>query len=135
MPFQLRILAIIIAVLFAGYIFFLVRRSRSDVLRQRKWIFLSLVMILGSVFSDFGWKVARLLGFTTYSTFTIYIIIVIILLFIFRMELSLIVAEKQVKELIQEVSILKEKVAESTGERAAEHKHSEKGGNSGRIKN
>ncbi|GAB2025303.1 DUF2304 domain-containing protein [Lactovum odontotermitis] len=135
MPFQLRILAIIIAVLFAGYIFFLVRRSRSDVLRQRKWIFLSLVMILGSVFSDFGWKVARLLGFTTYSTFTIYIIIVIILLFIFRMELSLIVAEKQVKELIQEVSILKEKVAENTGERAAEHKHSEKGENSGRIEN
>jgi hypothetical protein len=122
MPFQLRILAIVIAVMFAGYIFFLVRRSRSDVLRQRKWFFLALIMIVGSVFPDFGWDVARFLGFTTYSTFTIYIIIVIILLFIFRMEMSLIVAEKQVKELIQEVSLLKEEVAEQRKENHGRNK-------------
>lgn len=110
MPTTLRIIAIIISLLFSLYVFQLVRKNRADVLRVRKWLFFSVLLIIGAVFTDFGASVAKLIGFSTYVSLALFALVIIALVFLFRVELSVITAEKQIKNLTQELSILKEKL-------------------------
>jgi len=110
MTIQLKIGAIVLAVLFLLQVIYLVRKNRADVGQVRKWIILSLLMLFGAIFADLGQKISLAIGFQVYSNFALFALIIIILFFLFRLQLAIIKAEKDNTLLIQEVSILKEEV-------------------------
>ncbi|MCL2112336.1 MAG: DUF2304 domain-containing protein [Streptococcaceae bacterium] len=110
MPIQLRILAILFAVLFFLYITRLVRKDRAEIRHMLKWIVLALVILVGSIFPDLGSRVAHVLGIATLTSLALFILVALLLIISLKYQMSLIAAEKQIKNLIQEVSLLKKKV-------------------------
>ncbi|GBG96548.1 DUF2304 domain-containing protein [Lactococcus termiticola] len=113
MPIQLRILAIILAILFFVYTVSLVRKDRAEVRHMLKWLVLALVILLGSFLPELGGQVAHFLGIKTLTSLSLFILVGLLLIICLRFQISLISADKQIRKLVQEVSILKKKVKES----------------------
>ena len=107
MPLQLRILAIILAVLFFIYTIRLIRKNLAEVRHMLKWFILALVILFGAIFSEFAAKIAYALGVTTLTSFALFVLVGMLLVISIRYQISLIAAEKQIKTLIQEVSLLR----------------------------
>jgi len=107
MPLPLRILAIILAVLFFIYTIRLIRKNLAEVRHMLKWFILALVILFGAIFSEFAAKIAYALGVTTLTSFALFVLVGMLLVISIRYQISLIAAEKQIKTLIQEVSILR----------------------------
>ena len=107
MPLPLRILAIILAVLFFIYTIRLIRKNLAEVRHMLKWFILALVILFGAIFSDFAAKIAYALGVTTLTSFALFVLVGMLLVISIRYQISLIAAEKQIKTLIQEVSLLR----------------------------
>ena len=106
MPLPLRILAIILAVLFFIYTIRLIRKNLAEVRHMLKWFILALVILFGAIFSEFAAKIAYALGVTTLTSFALFVLVGMLLVISIRYQISLIAAEKQIKTLIQEVSLL-----------------------------
>lgn len=113
MPVQLKILAIILAFAFFIYTIRLVRQDKAEIRHMLKWLILALVILIGAVFSDFFRNFAHFMGITTLTSLSLYILVGLLLLISLRYQMSLISAEKQIKNLVQELSILKKEVQES----------------------
>lgn len=107
MPLPLRILAIILAVLFFIYTIRLIRKNLAEVRHMLKWFILALVILFGAIFSEFAAKIAYALGVTTLTSFALFVLVGMLLVISIRYQISLIAAEKQIKTLIQEVSLLR----------------------------
>ncbi|MBK5075761.1 DUF2304 domain-containing protein [Lactococcus lactis] len=107
MPLPLRILAIILAVLFFIYTIRLIRKNLAEVRHMLKWFILALVILFGAIFSEFASKIAYALGVTTLTSFALFVLVGMLLVISIRYQISLIAAEKQIKTLIQEVSLLR----------------------------
>lgn len=107
MPLPLRILAIIFAVLFFIYTIRLIRKNLAEVRHMLKWFILALVILFGAIFSEFAAKIAYALGVTTLTSFALFVLVGMLLVISIRYQISLIAAEKQIKTLIQEVSLLR----------------------------
>ena len=107
MPLPLRILAIILAVLFFIYTIRLIRKNLAEVRHMLKWFILALVILFGAIFSEFAAKIAYALGVTTLTSFALVVLVGMLLVISIRYQISLIAAEKQIKTLIQEVSLLR----------------------------
>lgn len=58
-------------------------------------------------FSEFAAKIAYALGVTTLTSFALFVLVGMLLVISIRYQISLIAAEKQIKTLIQEVSLLR----------------------------
>jgi len=116
MPIQLRILAIIFALAFFVYIIRLIRKDDAEVRHMLKWLILATIILVGAVFSDFSTQVAHYFGVKTLTSFALFILVASLLLICLKYQMSLISAEKQIKNLVQEVSLLKKKVDEETKE-------------------
>ena len=110
MPIQLRILAIILAVFFFAYTIRLVRKDKAEIRHMLKWLILALVILIGSLFPDFGSRVAHYLGIQTLTSLALFILVGSLLIISLKYQMSLISAEKQIKNLIQELSLLKKEV-------------------------
>ncbi|MDR0297676.1 MAG: DUF2304 domain-containing protein [Streptococcaceae bacterium] len=117
MTLQLRIVAIFIALVFLYYVFSYVRKEKAEFGQVRKWLFLSIIMLLGAIFSNVGTYVAHFVGLTSYAYFVIFLLVLILLLISFRFQLTLIKAEKQIFILTQEVSLLKQKNQEKSDDK------------------
>ena len=107
MPLPLRILAIILAVLFFIYTIRLIRKNLAEVRHMLKWFILALVILFGAIFTEFAAKIAYELGVTTLTSFALFVLVGMLLVISIRYQISLIAAEKQIKTLIQEVSLLR----------------------------
>ena len=107
MPLPLRIIAIILAVLFFIYTIRLIRKNIAEVRHMLKWFILALVSLFGAVFSEFAAKIANAVGVKTLTSFALFILVGMLIMISLRYQISLISAEKQIKTLIQEISILR----------------------------
>lgn len=107
MPLPLRIIAIILAVLFFIYTIRLIRKNIAEVRHMLKWFILALVFLFGAVFSEFAAKIANAVGVKTLTSFALFILVGMLIMISLRYQISLISAEKQIKTLIQEISILR----------------------------
>lgn len=113
MPLPLRILAIILAVLFFIYTIRLIRKNLAEVRHMLKWFILALVILFGAIFSEFAAKIAYALGVKTLTSFALFVLVGMLLVISIRYQISLIAAEKQIKTLIQEVSLLRTEVKDT----------------------
>ncbi|MEG1485841.1 MULTISPECIES: DUF2304 domain-containing protein [Lactococcus] len=107
MPLPLRILAIILALLFFIYTIRLIRKNLAEVRHMLKWFILALVILFGAIFSEFAAKIAYALGVKTLTSFALFVLVGMLVVISIRYQISLIAAEKQIKTLIQEVSLLR----------------------------
>ena len=107
MPLPLRIIAIILAVLFFIYTIRLIRKNIAEVRHMLKWFILALVILFGAVFSEFAAKIGNAVGVKTLTSFALFILVGMLIMISLRYQISLISSEKQIKTLIQEISILR----------------------------
>jgi hypothetical protein len=110
MPIQLRIIAVILAVLFFIYTIRLVRKDKAEIRHLLKWLVLALIILIGSLFPESGSKIAHLLGIQTLTSLALFVLVGLLLIISLKYQMSLISAEKQIKNLIQEISLLKKRV-------------------------
>ena len=107
MPLPLRIIAIILAALFFIYTIRLIRKNIAEVRHMLKWFILALVILFGAIFSEFAAKIAYIMGVKTLTSLALFILVGMLIMISLRYQISLISAEKQIKTLIQEISILR----------------------------
>ena len=107
MPLPLRIIAVILAVLFFIYTIRLIRKNIAEVRHMLKWFILALVILFGALFSEFASKIANAVGVKTLTSFALFVLVGMLIMISLRYQISLISAEKQIKTLIQEISILR----------------------------
>ncbi len=107
MPLPLRIIAIILAVLFFIYTIRLIRKNMAEVRHMLKWFILALVILFGALFSELASKIANAVGVKTLTSFALFVLVGMLIMISLRYQISLISAEKQIKTLIQEISILR----------------------------
>lgn len=112
MPIQLQIIAILLALIFFGVTIHLIRKDHAEVRQMNKWIFLGIILIIGAVFPYFGNHIAKKLGIATLTSFALYSLTTVLLFISLTMNLNLIKAERQIKVLTQEVSLLKKELEE-----------------------
>lgn len=112
MPFQLQILAILIAIVFFVSTVHLTRKGHAEVRQMNKWLLLGVIMIIGALFPPIGNAVAKFLGITTLTSLALFILTGILLFFSLITQITLINTEKQLKVLTQELSLLKKKINE-----------------------
>ena len=113
MPLQLQIIAIILSVMFFGLTIQLVRKGRSEVRQMRKWLFLAVIMLIGALVPGIGTRIAKMLGIVNLTSLALFTLTGVLLIFSLNAHMSLINAEKQIKLLTQEVSLLKKEVREA----------------------
>ena len=113
MSFKLRISLLLFSAVLAIVTTFVLRKGRIPIKYSLLWYFSSLIIFLVAIFPFIIEFIANILGFTTLSNL-ITAIIVVILLFL-TMSLTIITSgqKKKITLLIQEVSILKEKVGKN----------------------
>ena len=113
MSVSLRILLFIFSIVLALVTTVVVKRGRMPIKYSLLWYFSSLIVLILSVFPFIIEWVAKLFGFVTLSNLVTSIMIGILLFL--TMSLTIITAGQKMKItlLIQEVSILKEKVNEN----------------------
>ena len=107
MPLTLRIIAIILAILFFIYTIRLIRKNIAEVRHMLKWFILALVILFGALFSELASKIANAVGVKTLTSFALFVLVGMLIMISLRYQISLISAEKQIKTLIQEISILR----------------------------
>ena len=107
MPLPLRIIAIILAALFFIYSILLIRKNIAEVRHMLKWFILALVILFGALFSELASKIANAVGVKTLTSFALFVLVGMLIMISLRYQISLISAEKQIKTLIQEISILR----------------------------
>ena len=107
MPLPLRIIAIILAALFFIYTILLIRKNIAEVRHMLKWFILALVILFGALFSELASKIANAVGVKTLTSFALFVLVGMLIMISLRYQISLISAEKQIKTLIQEISILR----------------------------
>lgn len=112
MPTQLRILAIVLSITFFIYVIQLIKKDNAEIRHMLKWFILALIILFGALFPDLGSSVAHFLGIKTLTSLSLFILVGLLLLISLKYQMSLISAEKQIKNLVQEVSLLKKKVEE-----------------------
>ncbi|WP_430602147.1 hypothetical protein IGJ02_002421 [Enterococcus sp. DIV0724b] len=113
MPFQLQILAVLIAIIFFVSTVHLTRKGHAEVRQMNKWLLLGIVMIVGALFPPIGNAVAKLLGITTLTSLALFLLTGILLFFSLVTQITLINTEKQLRILTQELSLLKKKMNET----------------------
>lgn len=112
MPIQLRIIAIIFAASFLYLTIHLVRKDRAEVRHMKKWLLLAFVIALGALWPGLGTYLAKMFGILNFSYLALFTITAILLVFSLKFQISLINSEKENKVVIQELSLLKQKVRE-----------------------
>lgn len=114
MPLQLQVIAVILAFGFFLLTIQLVRRGRAEVRQMKKWLLLAVIMLIGALIPGVGTRIAKMLGIVNLTSLALFTLTGVLLVFALNAHMSLINAERQIKVLTQEVSLLKKNVREST---------------------
>ena len=110
MSFNLRLGLIIVALILLVFIAIVLKKNKMPVKYSMVWIFSSLLILLIALIPNIFIKISELIGFVAMSNMVIGIFIFILL--IITLALTIIVSDqrKKITLLIQEISLLKEKV-------------------------
>ena len=112
MPLQLQVIAIIFAFVFFALTIQLVRKGRAEVRQMKKWLLLALIMLVGALVPGVGTRIAKMFGIVNLTSLALFTLTGVLLVFALNAHMSLINAERQIKVLTQEVSLLKKNVRE-----------------------
>ncbi len=121
MPLQLQIIAIIFAFVFFALTIQLVRKGRAEVRQMKKWLLLAVIILIGALVPGVGTRIAKMFGIVNLTSLALFTLTGVLLVFALNAHMSLINAERQIKVLTQELSLLKQKVRESS-ENSSENK-------------
>lgn len=121
MPLQLQIIAIIFAFVFFALTIQLVRKGRAEVRQMKKWLLLAVIILIGALVPGVGTRIAKMFGIINLTSLALFTLTGVLLVFALNAHISLINAERQIKVLTQELSLLKQKVRESS-ENSSENK-------------
>ena len=121
MPLQLQISAIIFAFVFFALTIQLVRKGRAEVRQMKKWLLLAVIILIGALVPGVGTRIAKMFGIVNLTSLALFTLTGVLLVFALNAHMSLINAERQIKVLTQELSLLKQKVRESS-ENSSENK-------------
>lgn len=113
MSFQLQILAIALAI---GFFFFTIHLVKKDFAETRqiiKWLVIAIVILIIAVFPNLGTRIAYMLGINTLTSLSLFVLTGLLLVITLTLHLSLMKAEKQIKILTQELSIIKKNIDEN----------------------
>lgn len=114
MPLQLQIIAIIFAFVFFALTIQLVRKGRAEVRQMKKWLLLAVIILIGALVPGVGTRIAKMFGIVNLTSLALFTLTGVLLVFALNAHMSLINAERQIKVLTQELSLLKEEVREAT---------------------
>ena len=114
MPLQLQVIAVILAFGFFLLTIQLVRRGRAEVRQMKKWLLLAVIMLIGALIPGVGTRIAKMLGIVNLTSLALFTLTGVLLVFALNAHMSLINAERQIKVLTQELSLLKKEVREAT---------------------
>lgn len=112
MPIQLRVLAVTLSIVFLVYVVQLIKKDKAEIRHMLKWLILAFIILFGALFAELGSDIAHMLGITTLTSLSLFILVSLLLLISLKYQMSLISAEKQIKNLVQEVSLLKKEINE-----------------------
>ena len=112
MPLQLQVIAVILAFVFFLLTIQLVRKGRVEVRQMKKWLLLAVIMLIGALIPGVGTRIAKMLGIVNLTSLALFTLTGVLLVFALNAHMSLINAERQIKVLTQEVSLLKKVVRE-----------------------
>lgn len=87
-----------------------IKKNKLSIRYGILWIFLTVVMELGILFSEIAIKFSKFLGFETASNMVLLLLFLFLFYIAFFLTLKISKQNHQIKTLIQEVSILKESV-------------------------
>lgn len=112
MSANLRLTMIIIGVILLGITILILKKGRMPIKYSLIWFFSEAIIILVGLVPNFLWSISKSLGFMTIANMISGTFILIFLLI--TMSLTVIVSgqKKKITLLIQEISILKEKLNE-----------------------
>ena len=107
---RLQIEMIVAAVALLIFMLALLRRNYVSVKSAIVWLLLPVVFVLIAIFVDPFTALAKWLGFDMLSNFIFVVIIGLLILLCFFFTIVISKQQKQITELIQELSLLKQKV-------------------------
>lgn len=109
---ELRCGLILVSLILLTVILIILKKGRIPVKYSLIWLFSSVLILLLALFPNMFWMISKMMGFVTMSNMIIGIFIFILL--IITLSLTVIVSGQKKKNtlLIQEISILKEKIGE-----------------------
>lgn len=103
---EMTIAAIVLFILIAVFL----KKNSMSIKSSVAWLLLPIVFIIIAIFPDPIARFANWLGFETFSNFLFLIIIGLLVIICFFLTINLSKQQTKITKLIQELSILKEKV-------------------------
>lgn len=109
--FQLEV--VIVAILFISFVFRLIRKDQLSAFESFLWAIVSIILIVFSLVPNVPTKIAHTLGFEVTANFIYFITNLFIAVYLFVIRIESYKQKDTIRLLVQEVSILKEKVSKS----------------------
>lgn len=117
MNISLRLWMLIIAIFFALVVTYILKRGRMPIKYALVWYFADFIIIITSAFPNLVGAVAHFFGFDIMASFIIAMIIVILIFINIILTIIISGQNAKIKLLIQEVSLLKNKVDNKEGKK------------------
>lgn len=117
MPWSIRIILIVVAVLFSAFVLSSIRRSKMRIEDSLFWAFLVALILLLSLFPQIGTWFSEILGFQAPINFIFLFFIFVLLAKCFSMSRQISHQETKIKELTQQVAITRLEQYERTNGR------------------
>jgi hypothetical protein len=107
---SISLFMILLSLLFLVFIIRLIRKSTFTLENSLLWLGIGIIMLLFSIFPDIPEYFSRLFGFETMSNFLLVMAVLFSLVQLIVFTKHITKQTNEIKTLIQEVSILKEKI-------------------------
>lgn len=116
MDITLRIVLLAVSILFLVFVLFRIRRGKYLLKYSLIWIVLSILGVLASIFPAWIYCLATICGFAAPSNFVYFVLIIVLL--ISNLVICGVLSRQEVtmKNMIQEISILKASHREDNGD-------------------
>lgn len=113
---ELRILLIVMAVIYFAIVLFLLKKKSLILKYSLIWFLSSVVLLVFAIFPQIVGFFARLLGIASETNAIFLVVIFFILLLLISLSVIVSRQHKQIKTLIQEVSLLKKEIKDKENE-------------------
>ena len=113
----LSIVMLVASVLFLYFVFRNINQNNILFEQAFMWIIIGFVLIIISVFDWIPVSIAKLLGFELTSNFVMSLAIFFLLVIVFLHTISISKQKEQIKQLVQELSIMKQRMSKLEGEK------------------
>lgn len=107
MSIKFQIEMVVLALTFVWITMHLVRQNEGEVRQMKTWLALAVGMVVIAIFPEIPWYFAHILRFEQLSNFLILMAVLVLLVLALMQHIKLIKHESEMKELVQQISILK----------------------------